>query len=54
MKYTKSGTTRSTKRAGKSPTSRIKDWQPKVSPGPFRDTKTTKGVQFPQFRKPYP
>jgi hypothetical protein len=55
MKRTKSELTKSNKRGSfKSATSKIKDWEPKVSPGPFRDTKTNKGVQFPQCRKPYP
>jgi hypothetical protein len=38
-KYTKSGLTKATKRAGKSPTSGLRDWEPKNGKV-FRDTKT--------------
>jgi hypothetical protein len=51
MKYRKSNLTKSNKRGGKSPTSGLKDWQPKRPA--FRDTKTG-GRQFQMPAKKFP
>ena len=54
MKYSKSNLTKSNKRGGKSPTSKLTDWQPKTGK-PFRDTKRPMhGVTHPKPNKSFP